>query len=154
MLLRNEVLTVLGERIKKLRKQRKITQEELGKKVNVTKVSISGYENGNRTPDTETLQKIADYFGVSTDYLLGRTDEKEYAWDELTEKDEKDIAKRMEKLKKDLMEGTDSDGLNYLGEPLSKEAIESLLDALEYAERQTTRINKKYTPKKYRKRKS
>jgi transcriptional regulator with XRE-family HTH domain len=151
MLLRNEVLTVLGERIKKLRKQRKITQEELGKKVNVTKVSISGYENGNRTPDTETLQKIADYFGVTTDYLLGRTDEKERSWNDLTEKDEKDIAKRMEELKKDLMEGADSDGLNYLGEPLSKEAIESLLDALEYAERQTTRVNKKYTPKKYRK---
>jgi transcriptional regulator with XRE-family HTH domain len=68
------VLTLLGERLKKLRNERKITQEELGKKVNVTKVSISGYENGNRNPDTETLQKLADFFEVSTDYLLGRTD--------------------------------------------------------------------------------
>lgn len=61
-------------RLKSLRKERKLTQEALGEKINVTKVSISGYENGNRTPDTETLQKLADFFDVSTDYLLGRTD--------------------------------------------------------------------------------
>ena len=52
-----------------------MTQEELGKKINVTKVSISGYENGNRTPDMETLQKIAEVFDVSIDYLLGRADD-------------------------------------------------------------------------------
>ncbi|UII56678.1 helix-turn-helix domain-containing protein [Cytobacillus spongiae] len=65
---------MLGRRILELRKKSKITQEELGKRINVTKVSISGYENGNRTPDTETLQKLADFFEVTTDYLLGRTD--------------------------------------------------------------------------------
>jgi HTH-type transcriptional regulator, competence development regulator len=65
---------VLGDRLRKLRLDKKLTQEELGKKINVTKVSISGYENGNRTPDTETLQKLADFFNVTTDYLLGRTD--------------------------------------------------------------------------------
>lgn len=68
---------MLGGRLKKLRNSKKITQEELGKKVNVTKVSISGYENGNRSPDTDTLQKIADFFDVSTDYLLGRSDNPE-----------------------------------------------------------------------------
>lgn len=66
---------MLGERLKKLRKEKKITQEELGNKINVTKVSISGYENGIRNPDTDTLQKIADFFGVTTDYLLGRTND-------------------------------------------------------------------------------
>ncbi len=66
----------------------------------------------------------------------------------LTEKDEKDIAKRMEKLREDLTSG---DGLSFRGEPMSEEAIESLLEAIEYADRQTTRINKKYIPKKYRK---
>ncbi|SIQ88477.1 helix-turn-helix domain-containing protein [Domibacillus enclensis] len=67
---------MLGERLKSLRKERKLTQEELGKRVNVTKVSISGYENGKRSPDTETLQKLADFFDVSTDYLLGRSEHK------------------------------------------------------------------------------
>jgi transcriptional regulator with XRE-family HTH domain len=61
-------------RLKELRKHRKLTQEELGNVINVTKVSISGYENGNRTPDTETLQKLADFFEVSVDYLLGRSE--------------------------------------------------------------------------------
>ncbi|MCJ7840540.1 helix-turn-helix domain-containing protein [Lederbergia sp. NSJ-179] len=65
---------MLGKRLKKLRNEQGLTQEQLGKIINVTKVSISGYENGNRTPDTETLQSLADYFEVSTDYLLGRTD--------------------------------------------------------------------------------
>lgn len=63
-----------GERLKQLRKEKKLTQTELGNKINVTKVSISGYESGNRSPDTDTLQRLADFFEVSTDYLLGRTD--------------------------------------------------------------------------------
>lgn len=75
-------------RLKQLRTQNKMTQEELGKKINVTKVSISGYENGNRSPDTDTLQRIAEVFNVSMDYLFGRTDapsplEKEKESDEI-----------------------------------------------------------------------
>ncbi|EGK13004.1 XRE family transcriptional regulator [Desmospora sp. 8437] len=62
-------------RLKKLRLEHKLTQEQLGKKINVTKVSISGYENGTRTPDIETLQKIAEVFDVTIDFLLGRTDQ-------------------------------------------------------------------------------
>lgn len=62
-------------RLKRLRLKHKLTQEQLGKKINVTKVSISGYENGTRSPDIETLQKIADVFDVSIDYLLGRSND-------------------------------------------------------------------------------
>ncbi|WP_083465531.1 helix-turn-helix domain-containing protein [Thalassobacillus sp. C254] len=68
-----------GERLRSLRKEKNITQEGLGKIINVTKVSISGYENGNRTPDTDTLQKLADYFDVSVDFLLGRTNKAAYS---------------------------------------------------------------------------
>ena len=66
-----------GERLKDLRKKRSLTQSQLGEKLNVTKASISGYENDTRSPDRETLVKIAEIFNVSTDYLLGRTDDKE-----------------------------------------------------------------------------
>ncbi|GGE08053.1 hypothetical protein GCM10011571_06610 [Marinithermofilum abyssi] len=59
-------------RLKALRRQRQWTQEQLGKKVNVTKASISCYEKGTRTPDLETLHRLADVLEVSTDYLLGR----------------------------------------------------------------------------------
>lgn len=61
-----------GQRLKELRLKNKLTQEELGKMLNLTNVSISGYENGDRTPDIENLSKLADYFNVTTDYLLGR----------------------------------------------------------------------------------
>lgn len=61
-------------RLKQLRKEHKWTQEELGAKLNLTKVSISGYENGNRTPDMDTLIKISNVFNVSIDYLVGKSD--------------------------------------------------------------------------------
>ncbi|MFD2116392.1 helix-turn-helix domain-containing protein [Paenibacillus yanchengensis] len=66
---------MLGSRLKNLRTSHKLTQKQLAEKVNVTHVSISGYESGNRSPDTETLQSLADFFDVSVDYLLGRTDD-------------------------------------------------------------------------------
>lgn len=68
-----------GERLKELRKKRSLTQSQLGARLNVTKASISGYENDTRSPDRETLVKIAEIFNVSTDYLLGRTEDKEKA---------------------------------------------------------------------------
>jgi len=64
-------------RLRKMRRERNYTQEQLGRLVSVTKVSISCYENGSRTPEMETLQRLADALDVSVDYLLGRTDEQE-----------------------------------------------------------------------------
>ncbi|WP_078577361.1 helix-turn-helix domain-containing protein [Salipaludibacillus agaradhaerens] len=66
-----------GKRLKILRQNKKLTQEELGKIINVSKVSISGYESGDRSPDTDNLRRLADYFDVTTDYLLGRSDHPE-----------------------------------------------------------------------------
>lgn len=66
-------------RLRKMRRERNYTQEQLGRLVSVTKVSISCYENGSRTPEMETLQRLADALDVSVDYLLGRTDEQEEA---------------------------------------------------------------------------
>ena len=63
---------VLGYRIKKLRKERLLSQAELGKMIGVSKVSISGYESGNRVPSMEILEKIIDIFDISADYILGR----------------------------------------------------------------------------------
>ena len=66
----------------------------------------------------------------------------------LSEKDEKDIAKRIEALKEDLLNG---DGLMLSGNPISPEAIESLIEALSSGIRQAKIANKKYTPNKYKK---
>jgi len=62
---------LLAKRIKELRKEKDLTQEDLGKLINVTKVSICCYENGTRVPTLETIA-LADIFEVSLDNLLGR----------------------------------------------------------------------------------
>ncbi|SDZ18804.1 LexA family protein [Tindallia californiensis] len=66
----------LGERLKKMRKEKEVTQKELADIFSLGESTISFYEKGTRRPDYETLSKLADYFDVSTDYLLGRTDER------------------------------------------------------------------------------
>jgi len=73
----------LSKKLIELRKEHKITQEELSKKIGVSRTTLVNYENGRRKPDYEILQRIADYFEVSTDFLLGR-DENEFTQDEET----------------------------------------------------------------------
>ena len=63
-------------RLKELRKKRKISQLKLALDLNMNQNAISRYENRNREADYETLIKFADYFDVSLDYLLGRTENK------------------------------------------------------------------------------
>ncbi|UMZ73684.1 cobalamin-dependent protein [Natranaerofaba carboxydovora] len=61
-------------RLKKLRKGNNIMQKELAKELNLVQTTIANYEKNLRFPNQENLTKIADYFNVSLDYLLGRTD--------------------------------------------------------------------------------
>ena len=61
-------------RIKELRKAKKMTQLKLAMELNTNQNTISRYENGEREPSIRDLIKIADYFNVSVDYLIGRTD--------------------------------------------------------------------------------
>ena len=63
---------VLGYRIRSLRKEKMLSQEQLGKLIGVSKVSVSGYESGNRIPSINILEKMVDVFNISTDYILGR----------------------------------------------------------------------------------
>lgn len=57
-----------------LREKRGITQEQLANMVGISRAALSHYEKGRREPDYDTLSKIADFFKVSIDYLVGRTD--------------------------------------------------------------------------------
>ena len=72
-----------GELMAELRLDRGLTQKELGRILSVSTGTISNYENGVHYPDLEKLVILADYFCVSTDYLLGRRD---YAVPELHSK--------------------------------------------------------------------
>lgn len=60
-----------SNRFKELRTEKGLTQEDLSKKLELAKSTISMYENGNREPDFEVLEKIADFFNVDINYLLG-----------------------------------------------------------------------------------
>ena len=65
---------MLHAKIRRLRTAHGITQVELAHRLGVSKQSVSNWESNNIQPSIELLEKIADLFGVTTDYLLGRED--------------------------------------------------------------------------------
>ncbi len=67
-------MDILGKRIRYLREKYQLSQKQLATRVNLTNAQLSRYELGERKPDPEIIKDIADFFDVSTDYLLGRTD--------------------------------------------------------------------------------
>lgn len=97
------------------------------------------------TPSTETLVKIAEYFGVSVALLLGQDEEKTPA---LTKKDERDIARDVENIMTRLADG---DGLMFDGDPMSDEARESMLNAIRLGlEAAKIRNKARFTPTKFK----
>ena len=62
------------EKLKELRTEKNLSQIQFAKIINVSQRSISSWETGFREPDFETLEKLAKFFDVSTDYLLGLED--------------------------------------------------------------------------------
>ena len=65
-----------AERLQTLRKEKGMTQREMAELMQMQLRSYQHYEGGDRRPDYEGLIALADYFGVSTDYLLGRSDQR------------------------------------------------------------------------------
>ena len=66
-----------GERIARLREENGLTQEELSLKIGISRAALSHYEKNRRQPDYDIIRKLADFFGVSVDYVLGHTDIRE-----------------------------------------------------------------------------
>lgn len=61
---------MFGERLKELRKSKKVTQEDIAKKFDVNPATVSAWEVGKAEPSYEVLTELANYFGVSVEYLL------------------------------------------------------------------------------------
>lgn len=137
-------MTILFERVKTLASKRGLSIAELERKLDLSPNSL--YKLKKQKPSIDRIESIAEFFNVSVDYLLGRNFE-ETDFEGFTAKDRKDIGKRLEQIKNDL---ENSDGLMFSGEPLTDEAMDSLMDAMEYIVKHTQKVNKKYIPKKYR----
>lgn len=131
----------------KLRDDIGVKDADVAKATGITKSTFSDWKSGRSNPKDEKLKKIAEYFGVTTDYLrTGNASEEDKTI--LKPKDEKDI--------KEILANTEQllkqDGLMFDGQPASKEAIDSILSAMQIGMEMAKKKNKeKYTPKKYKK---
>lgn len=68
---------MMQNNLRKLRKEKGLSQIAVQMQTGIEQALISKYENGERVPPTETPMQLADFYGVSMDYIMGRTDRKE-----------------------------------------------------------------------------
>ena len=125
-----------------------VSAYKVAKETGVTQSTLSDWKRGRSTPKSENMKKLADYFGVSIDYLMTGKEDPSDKEPQLKPKDERDI--------KNILANTEQllkqDGLMFDGDPASPEAIESILSAMQIGMEMAKKKNKeKYTPNKYKK---
>ena len=124
-----------------------VSAYKVSKATGVTQSTLSDWKRGRSTPKSENMKKLADYFGVSIDYLMTGK-ESEPKEPQLKPRDEKDIQTILANTEQLLKQ----EGLMFDGDPASPEAIESILSAMQIGMEMAKKKNKeKYTPKKYKK---
>lgn len=141
-------------RLRELRDERGMSLDDLADALHVNKSTLSRIENEQREPKESFIRECSDYFNVSTDYLLGKTDLKNYSdyHPALTAKDERDIQKELEKMMADLGSGQSGPAFYGGNMNLSEDDREVLKGSLEQALRIIKLKNKEtYTPYKHRK---
>lgn len=128
-----------------------VTSYKVSKETGVTQTSLSNWKSGRNTPSTKTLQKIADYFGVSVDYLMtGKEDPKEKS-KKLTARDERDIAKDLESIMSKLSNQEDGPA-SFEGTDIPEADQELFAGQIELMLRRLKAINKDlYNPNKNKK---
>lgn len=136
------------EIFERLLKAKGISAYRVSKDTGISTATLSDWKTGKSTPKADKLQKIADYFCVSVDYLMGISVEEKKA-PALTDKDERDIARDVERIMSNLETSGD---LMFDGVPMSQEAKESMAAAMKLGLEAARLKNKEtYTPKKYKK---
>lgn len=127
-----------------------VTSYKVAKEAGVTQTALSNWKTGRSTPTVKTLQKIADYFGVTVDYLMTGKDEKPLE-SQLTPRDKRDIAKDLESIMQKLSD-KENGPASYNGQDLSPESTDLFKEELEIALKRLKIINKeKYNPNKNKK---
>ena len=136
------------EIFERLLKAKGISAYRVSKDTGISTATLSDWKTGKSTPKADKLQKIADYFCVSVDYLMGISVEEKKA-PTLTDKDERDIARDVERIMSNLETSGD---LMFDGVPMSQEAKDSMAAAMKLGLEAARLKNKEtYTPKKYKK---
>lgn len=118
----------IAKRITQARNDLNINQKELAQRANITEANLSRYENGVREPKSAVLIRLADALGVTTDYLVGLTDEKNYDKYDITKQDDSDVLKTLQNIEKRIM--SDDSSLTFCGQPASKEALDGILHSI------------------------
>lgn len=135
-----------GERIQQLRTAKGYTQDSLGDRLNVSPKTIGTWERESRKPPIDKISEMATLFGVSTDYLLGKTDKPHYY--SLSNKEKLDIGDQAQRIIDGLDSNTD---VNFFGEPMTEEQKQSMRDIIATGLLiNKEKAKKKFTPKKYR----
>ncbi len=104
---------MFGERLRLLRKSNRLTMEEVGRRIGIAKSSYAGYESEHRMPPLDKLQKLASMYDVSTDYIIGLTDDPD------PKKDRRNLKEFIEK-----------DDLHYNGVPIPDEVLKPIKELL------------------------
>ena len=132
-------------RLKELRKQNRLTQQQLAEMLGVTQAALSGWENEKFGIDNGSLLKCAKIFDVSIDYLLGRQEQ----LPELNSKDKREIQEILDDTEQQLLS---QDGLMFDGSPATDEDVQKIIMAMKMGMEMIKKENKaKFTPNKYRK---
>lgn len=128
-----------------------VTAYRVAKETGVTTATLTNWKNGKYTPKQDKLQKIADFFGVSLQYLMTGEESTQPTAPTLSVKDERDIAKDLDRIMGEIKKGND-EPLYYNGVEIDDASIGLLQNAIEYALRETKKENKvKYNPNKNKK---
>ena len=125
----------------KLRDERGVKDSDVVKGTGITKSTFSDWKTGRSKPKNEKLQKIADYFGVTVDYLMTGKEEVTATNSELTVKDEREIGKDLDRIMDEIENDVDGP-LFYNGEPIDEESLRYLRNALEFGLRELKKENK------------
>lgn len=126
-----------------------VTAYQVSKATGIAQSTFSSWKSRRNLISGDKAKKIADYFGVTVDYLMTGKEESEKKEPALTPKDQRDIEKILEQTKEQLL---NQEGLMFDGDPASPEAIDSILSAMQVGMELAKKKNKeKYTPKKYKK---
>lgn len=123
----------------------------VSQKTGVSNATLSDWKNGKSTPKADKMKKIADFFGVTVDYLMTGKSESKISENFLTRKDERDIAKDLDRIM-DEIKNRDNGPLFYNGTEIDDESMDFLENAINFALRESKKENKvKYNPNKNKK---